>query len=266
MPIWGVRDAPKVKYRPDLKLLPYAYLGYDPDRGHLVNGGLDFKTELPGRISAVGTINPDFRNIEQSVLPLSFSRFELLADETRPFFLEGSEYVMSDIFASQRIGDFDFGLNVNGALSSKTSFGLLNTFDFGRTFASVGKLSHRFSDKLGMRTSITALETPDTHNHAGSTAISYSDGPFYLGAAAGRTWDSMQGKGDQWTLETGYSTERMYASVFYSSVQQSYSPGLGYTPEVDYKGPSYFVYYNQPLKGGPVEEWSINAGYSDLQR
>lgn len=265
-PIWVVADAPKLKFQSDLKLLPYAYLGYDPDRGHLANAGLDFKTELPGRINAIGTINPDFRNIEQSVLPLSFSRFELLADETRPFFLEGAQYVMSDIFASQRIGDVDFGLNLNGALSSKTNFGLLNTLDFGRTLASAGQVTHRLSEKFTAFTAFTALETPDSHNHAASGSLTFGDGPYTASLSGARSWDAGFGQGDQWFANAGYYSERIALYLTYSSIQAAFLPGLGYAPETDVKGWSGFTYFNQPLKSGPVDRWTVSAGASDFRR
>jgi hypothetical protein len=68
-----------------LHLLPYTFGGVDPAGGGIARSGLDVKAPLAGNIQLVGTVRPDFRNIENQILSLDFSRFERLAGETRPF-------------------------------------------------------------------------------------------------------------------------------------------------------------------------------------
>jgi hypothetical protein len=265
-PMWDGVVPPKARHDNTLHLLPYLYAGWDPDKGRLTNGGLDFKTELAGGIGIAGTINPDFRNIEQSVLPLSFSRFELLADETRPFFLEGSGYFFSQLFASQRIGDFDMGLNVHGALNSRSSFALLNTFDFGRNRSTFGQASYRITPEIATSVAFTSLETSDVRNEAMSGDFSYSKGAYYISSSFSQSNDREDGQGSQWNSSGGYFDERFSFGLDYQSVTKNYNPALGYAPETDFKGPSLFAFYNQPLAKGPIERWSVSSNLSSLTR
>ena len=98
-PIWAKVSLPKQSHDQSISLLPYTYVGYDPDIHRVVNGGLDLKTKLSDQVALVGTINPDFRNIENQILSIDFSRFERLAGESRPFFQEGSDDIRTPIFA-----------------------------------------------------------------------------------------------------------------------------------------------------------------------
>ncbi|RYG36080.1 hypothetical protein EON81_10815, partial [bacterium] len=72
-PIWQGVDLPAPTVDRSIKLLPYFYGGYDPDSGTVANAGLDLKTPLTDQIQLVGSINPDFRNIENQILSLDFS-------------------------------------------------------------------------------------------------------------------------------------------------------------------------------------------------
>src|SRR5579871_4171901 len=130
-PVWQSVPIPGQQQARTLKLLPYIYAGYDANSGAVFNSGLDAKTELTDRITLVGTINPDFRNIENQILSLDFSRFERLVAESRPFFQEGSQFMNSAIYASQLITSVDAGLNAYGRLNDRTSFGLIDTSRFG---------------------------------------------------------------------------------------------------------------------------------------
>lgn len=265
-PLWDGVEPPRPKHDSTLHLLPYGYLGWDPDSGYLANGGLDFKTELPGRIGIAGTINPDFRNIEQSVIPLSFSRFELLADETRPFFLEGSQYLNTPLFASQRIGDFDFGANVHGALNARMSFGLLNTFDFGRNRSSVVSTSYQFDSTWSGNLSATSLETRDQRNEAVAANLAYSRGAFYAEASTANSSDREVGQGGQYAASAGYYDERLSVGVSAESTTAGFFPALGYAPETDYKGFTAYSGYNQSLSRGWLERWSVSASGSSYVR
>jgi len=91
------------------------------------NVGLDFVYPLTSTIAAVGTLNPDFSNVEidqQTIVPQEFPR--ALA-EYRPFFAQGAQYFTNaswasggpilpanQIWYSPNIGTFDRGLKVEG--------------------------------------------------------------------------------------------------------------------------------------------------------
>ncbi|HEY0868324.1 MAG TPA: DUF5916 domain-containing protein, partial [Fimbriimonas sp.] len=165
-PVWAGVELPKPVVDRSIKLLPYVYAGYDEDEKTVFNSGLDLKTQIADQATLVGTINPDFRNIENDILSLDFSRFERIADESRPFFLEGSEYLSSGIFASQRIESFDVGVNAYGKLGDRLQFGLLDTLDFGHENAFATTVSYDPSPLWSYRLAATSLSRENYDNSA----------------------------------------------------------------------------------------------------
>ena len=91
------------------------------------NVGLDFVYPITSTIAAVGTLNPDFSNVEvdqQTIVPQEFPRNLI---EYRPFFAQGAQYFTNasfalggnitasdQIFYTPSIGSFDRGLKVEG--------------------------------------------------------------------------------------------------------------------------------------------------------
>jgi hypothetical protein len=102
------------------------------------NYGLDFVYPLTSTIAAVGTLNPDFSNVEvdqQTIVPQEFPRN---LTEYRPFFAQGAQYftntsngIGNDILSFDQIlytpaiGAFDRGLKVEGTYGDQ-SLGLLS--------------------------------------------------------------------------------------------------------------------------------------------
>ncbi len=73
--------------RPDLGSC--ATLAFDPQRLGGVCLGLDFRYNLASDLALVGTINPDFGQVEADQRVLNLTTFETFFPEKRPFFLEG---------------------------------------------------------------------------------------------------------------------------------------------------------------------------------
>ena len=63
--------------------------GFDPQRQGGVCAGLDLRYNLASDLALVGTINPDFGQVEADQRVLNLSTFETFFPEKRPFFLEG---------------------------------------------------------------------------------------------------------------------------------------------------------------------------------
>jgi hypothetical protein len=101
------------------------------------NVGLDFSYPLTPTTNFVGTLNPDFSNVEidqQTIAPQEFAR---QLQEFRPFFAQGAQYVSSpytysnflgpgnEVFYSPSIGAFDRGGKIEGTYGLQ-SFGVLS--------------------------------------------------------------------------------------------------------------------------------------------
>jgi Domain of unknown function (DUF5916)/Carbohydrate family 9 binding domain-like len=106
-----------------LTIMPYTALGLNaPDkRGDTQDrsaaGGLDLRYAVTNNLSSVLSINPDFSQVEEDVLGLSFNYNEKLLADNRPFFQEGSGFFGStDYFHSGRVPNFDVGLKTFGRM------------------------------------------------------------------------------------------------------------------------------------------------------
>ena len=99
----GLRDLGSSR---GLELLPYAVAraelvdpGMNPYRDRSeqsVTAGLDATLRLTSNLTLVGTVNPDFGQVEVDPAVINLTAFETFFEEKRPFFVEGS-------------GSFDFG-------------------------------------------------------------------------------------------------------------------------------------------------------------
>jgi hypothetical protein len=213
------------------RLLPYAYLGANK-RGRLVaNAGLDMRKSL-GELDVVGTINPDFRNIESQILSLDFSYTERLQGEVRPFFLEGRDFFSTSfdapIFVSQRIGEFDGGLKLFGKTSDRTNLGFLSTHDFGDTRSTVARIQQRLSDRSSLSFAMADLDSTREDNEAYYLGAFQEIGPYGLYANFSRTVDKRDGTGFRNNIGSYYGYKGNFTSFDISEISPGFSPKLGF--------------------------------------
>ena len=248
-----VKDVQLPQIGPDrsINLLPYVLAGYDADQGRLSNFGLDMKTNLSQSVTMVGSVNPDFRNIENNILSLDFSRFQRLAGETRPFFQEGADYLGSNIFSSQFISRFDVGLNAYGKLDPKTQFGFLNTTSFGKEENVVATATYSPDAVTSYRAAVTKHSASDTQNLATLFRYQKSLGSYNVFFRDERSSDSLAGEGSAQNADIGWGHSGLYAELDYDRVTPNFAPRLGFQPEVDYIGPSVYAFYQRQFAKGP---------------
>ena len=262
-PIWQGVFVPRQEQTRTLKLLPYLYAGYDAKTALVFNSGLDMKSDVTDKITLVGTLNPDFRNIENQILSLDFSRFERLANETRPFFQEGSQFMNTALFASQRIGSVDAGVNAYGHLNDHTSFGVIDTVRFGRENDLIANASFDPNPNDSYRATLTSLTAPGAQNFAYLARYSRQAGPLNLFFRDMGSQDTAKGSGQNATATAFYGKKEWAAALEYDWVSPRFLPRLGFVPEIDYRGPSYFVGYDKVYPRGRFAEW--NVSYSGLE-
>jgi hypothetical protein len=217
-------------------------------------------------VQLVGTINPDFRNIESSILSLDFSRFARIADENRPFFQEGSEYYNSAVFASQLIREFDLGINTYGKLNDKTQFGFLNTLDFNRDAASVVNLTYAPSGDDNYRMTVTRRDRPGLGNTAYLARYSHQQGPWNLFLRDMGSDDSRAGFGRASDANFSFFQQGFYGGIGYTRVEQNFQPALGFFPETNYQGPELTLFYDHPVTKGPLQSYGGSLDYLDYTR
>lgn len=258
-----------------LHLLPYTFGGVDAAGGGLARSGLDLKGQLAENVALVGTVHPDFRNIENQILSLDFSRFERLAGETRPFFLEGRQYANSALFASQRIQEFDVGLNSYGKINDRTQFGLLDTVSFGDQNALNAVVSYDPDPNDSLRLAVTSLSARHSASAAGAGAL---DNEAYLIRYARQlgalniflrnmgSHDSRLGGGQDDYASLDYSKAGLDLFADYTRSSPRFLPRLGFFPEHDYQGPTGGVFYSHPYAKGTLLEYDLNLFGVDYRR
>ncbi len=261
MPVWKGVSVPLSPLDRSIKLLPYVYAGYDPSAPWIMNSGLDLKTSLFRQVQLVGSINPDFRNVENQILSLDFTRFARLAGETRPFFLEGSNYISSPLFASQLIPRFDAGVSSYGKLNDKVSFGLLDAQRVGRENDLVVTASDQIDATSSFRAGATNLDRAQHHNDAYFARYAKGSGPWLVSIGDSESQDTDHGHGDNASARALYSSAGLTGLVSVARVTPNFDPGLGFFPEVDYRGYRSFITYDRPAEHGIWSQAGVGAGY-----
>lgn len=259
-PKWLQVEIPQELVDHSIKLLPYGFAGYGKDEHEIFNGGLDLKTHLTNTTTLVGSIEPDFRNIENQILSLDFSRFARLANESRPFFQEGANYLSSVIFASQSIAKFDAGINAYGTLDDKTTFGLIETNRFGSENALAGKLIHKPDAGSDYGFAFTSRKDPGYDSSVQMVRAQISKGPYVVAARHASSEDTFAGNGASDIVAMVYNKAELFTLLNVQSTSPAYVTALGFTPEVDYKGANFTGVYDKPLKGAVSE--SITSLYA----
>jgi hypothetical protein len=266
-PVWKAVEVPKLETRRPVKLLPYAYGGYEDGKGVILNSGLDLKYGVTPDLDLIGSVNPDFRNIENQVLSVDFSYFERLAGETRPFFLEGADYFRTSgdapLFAPQRIMSFDTGAKMYGKIGPRTQAAVLNTVDFGNENALVGSLRQNFGPRKDLRVAATQLDRPGLSNSASFIAAEYGLGKFDFFGQYQSTEDSEEGAGHRTNVGYFASDKGWFGLTEWVDVSPNFLPRLGFAPRRGYRGFSGFVGYETPILKGPIQQWSFNLGAVD---
>lgn len=241
-----------------IKLLPYAFGGVE-ENDVLANAGLDVKTSLTDSIDLVGTINPDFRNVENQILSLDFSYFERLAGESRPFFLEGSQFFQTSrdnpIFSSQRIRKFDAGVKTFGQIDSRSDFAILDTIDFGERNNFVGRFNHRFSENSSANVAVASVSS--ANGPSNDTVY----GSFFAGKDGVGTFgqyslskDSDRGYGHRINTGFTYSRDGWNGGLEYVELSPNYTPRLGFAPRTDFRGGVIQGSYVRPARNAGIIE------------
>lgn len=230
------------------------------NRSRSMQAGLDARINPTSELTLVGSLNPDFRNIEGAVEGIDFSRRERFLSETRPFFLEGgdffsltSQYGIGRLFYSQRINDFDAGLKFFGKPTPTTSLGAL-TAVFGNRIDSVINLRHHFPGRGSFSLFTTQRQEPGARNGAFGANFNRQFGHWYIG---GETARLQQNRASASSFYLNYEVPRFFVTVRHIAIAPDFDPALGFIPDTDRRGPYLYTSYFSQYRSGKIQE--INA-------
>ena len=123
---------------------------YDPTRSDRV-AGLDLRYNFDEQHSILGTIKPDFAQIEADQDQINISDYPLFLQEKRPFFLEGNDlYQMPDeIFYSRRMIKPDYGAKFFGSSSDFKYGGMFVNNDMRTSINDSTNINHKENFFIG---------------------------------------------------------------------------------------------------------------------
>lgn len=254
----------------DLKFLPYLIGGISETdvgttsellREYTARAGGDLRYEVTPQLRLIGTANPDFDNIEQSVEGIDFSYSERYVGDRRPFFSEGGNvYHLGSLFYSRRIMDMDGGLKLFGKVAKNTSIGTLGTYHRNnqnfilRAKQSPTATSHIIAGFL-------SHHRPDRDiNSVGHLSGSVRHGKFSAESSFTQSWE---GKSDGRTGDAyiKYNGSLFESMLFAHFVDPDFVNNLGYRPFTGLRGGGLEGVISNEWRKGLIRSVFVGANF-----
>lgn len=237
------------------------------------NYGLDFTYPTTDTIALVGTLNPDFSNVEVDQQTIAPQEFRRNLNEYRPFFAQGAQYFSPSlapegglsgpgyqVFYTPGIGTFDRGLKLEGTYGLQ-SIGLLNVRGLAPDGSALDDSAFGFSHQLSDRTFGYWIDGVLAHHDIGDDSTIESgfkgrnlvNGFVYGYNQAFETSDLLAFPQQQYAYErNGFidvhkpNYEWLYG---YEDISPNFAPLDGITPFNDARGPIYTFDANSTWPG-----------------
>jgi hypothetical protein len=241
--------------------------------GETAKAGVDVQYKLRNGLTALGSANPDFKQIEDVVEPVSFSYTERYLPDMRPFFVTGQDGFLprEHLLYTRRIEMFDAGVKLFGTVGNDT-IGLLDALTTGEQNVLAGSWRRQFNDQDSAKLLLVsdrrsgdpevvghgglAYGLDMTHRRATATGNDGLWGVFYFAdseeSGKGAVY-SAGGWHDQGSGKLHYDWMARLAT-------DDFDPSLGYYPDTNNLGVSFGLGRWDRLEGGALESRSWNVG------
>jgi hypothetical protein len=271
----GLKVAAGAAQRPKPRADVYALDSFGSDRNqfeqpnqtfapeNVRNIGVDASVPITSTINFVGTLNPDFSNVEQDQIVVTPQEFRRQLTEYRPFFAEGAVFINAAsgmrtsvgadstapnlIFYSPSIGTFDRGAKIEGSFGDQ-SIGVMSfrgyddttgqTFDdqaYGYEHALQDNSFIYWSDGVLAHHSISGddstIEGGVEDRNLKTGLISFADYAFETGS-----WVP-NGHADTFDAFEDVHKPSYEVNFGYLDITPNYNPIDGYTANSDIRGP-----------------------------
>ena len=222
------------------------------------NVGIDATYPFTNTLAFVGTLNPDFSNVEEDQATISPTEFAKVYTEYRPFFAQGSQYInavpqvglfgtSNQIFYTPSIGIFNRGLKIEGT-AGQNAIGVLNVVGPGFNDNAYGYAYVRPDNTFSLSTQgvLVNQDGIDDNTFAfGATQNNPHSGQFtdVLAATESGTLVTQAGTSQAFTLNEGLRNQHWLVQGIYNNLGPEYNPLAGYTAINDIKGPGAIAEY-----------------------
>jgi len=222
--------------------------------------GLDLTYPVTSTINFVGTMNPDFSNVEidqQTIAPQEFRR---QLTEYRPFFAQGAAFINADaaqigpdiVFYSPDIGPFDRGEKLEGTFG-KQSFGVLNFHGFDETTGNTfNDTAYGYKHALQNRTFLYWADGVIAHHSVFGSDATNEFGVAGRNLKTGFVWALDQSfEHGSWVPQGVAHNSNGFIDVHkpnyevniaYQDLSPNYNPIDGFTADSDIRGPGLFAW------------------------
>lgn len=256
---WTGVNAPVVSRERNWQGLVYAVPEYDEDAADSfsLRSGFDLRYRPNPSLTGVLSVNPDFRNIEQAIADISFSRTERSLSDARPFFQEGQEnfnlfggFTFGQLFYSRRIDDFDQGVKFFGTPNERLSFGVLATREDGNQTDVVARVSQRIGPLDSVVLFGTNSDGPVRSDSVVGSQLFVERGPW---AGTIRLAKRQNGSRSSGAAAVGldYTVPRFFVVYKADTVDADFRPSLGL---INYQGTRrqyiYSEFSDPTVRGG----------------
>ena len=238
--------------------------------------GVDFTVPITSTINAVGTLDPDFSNVETDQQTIAPQEFQRALQEYRPFFAQGAAFIEpsdvgfssptgpnNQIFYTPRIGPFDRGAKIEGSFGLQ-SFGVLGFGGFDRTTGNeFDDVAYGYRHALPDRTFLYWADGVAAHHSLAGNDSTNDLGLSGRNPASGFQWgDAQQFEEGSWVPITGVAHSsttyiamnkpNLMSAVGYNDLSPNYNPIDGLTFDSDIRGFQGF------LEGLGSAKWAKN--------
>jgi hypothetical protein len=235
--------------------------------------GLDFTVPFTDTLAAVGTLAPDFSNVEidqQTIAPQEFQRF--LA-EYRPFFSQGATFVSPQVFNindsdtlfySPGIGKFDGGFKIEGT-AGHNSIGMLDVKGSGFDDSAYGFLNSTADQAFSIFGDGVIARRIDGVDNAGQFGSIYFNPKTELGGGfkLAQEWGTFVPDAALARDDIGLVGINRQAYAAYTGVEDIgpyFNPIDGFTQINDIKGPVGIVKFaGAGSNGDIIKAWDFTG-------
>jgi Carbohydrate family 9 binding domain-like len=254
--MWTNAQPPKQAFKSKLSLLPYVLAG---DVNNQAGGkiGMDGRYTLTPQLTAVGTLNPDYSNVEGSIQSISYSHSVHFIPETRSFFTEGGNEFGTNVnfndigvyLYSEAIQRFDLGEKLYGKIDPNDSIGLLDTETFDSRNDLAARFLHNFSATSSAGAMVVSSNQDDVSSSVGEADTHFRWGKAGLEGEASGSEGPGAGGGAE-LISASYQDKKFTSVLQYSGISNNFSTPDGYFPFIGYKGFLGFENYSENWRHG----------------
>jgi hypothetical protein len=263
---WVGVEPPAAAFRPVLSLLPYVLVDRRSE-----SAGLDLRCTLTPGLTAVGSANPDFSNVEGDVEGIDFSYGPRYVADRRPFFQEGSQIFWTfleagRLFHSGQVPDFDYGAKLYGQASAMTTIGALATRSEGERTDAVARVTHRLGETSQVWAMHVGRHEDEGDNRVDAGGFESRFGDLLLSG----NWACSAGTNDTrgTTADAGLyvivGDWILGARAFH--VQPGFTAADGFVSFQDYRGWGGEVYYGREWRDRRLQRADVSFSYVTRDR